>query len=451
MSALARWFAGQGRKVAGYDRTPTALTSELEAEGIQVHFEDNPALIGESFLEDPARTLVIYTPAVPKDHQELNYFRQKGFHVEKRSRVLGMITEGMTSVAVAGTHGKTTTSALVSHILHSAGVPCVAFVGGITANYNSNLILPNLDEGQPLTAVVEADEFDRSFLQLSPEVAILTSLDPDHLDIYGTAAEMVESYRAFIQRIKPGGRLILNNRLVEKAGPIRKDLELTLYGLEEGEAKAVNVTPETGGFRFDLIHDDFTLNGVLLQMPGYHNVENAVAAACAACAVGVPSDKIRQGLETFKGVQRRFESWLTGSGPVLVDDYAHHPTEIEAFIRSIRGLYPGRRITAIFQPHLFTRTRDFAQGFGQALSIADEVVLLDIYPARELPLPGINSGTIAQYLTVPHHWTSMEGLSALLPRLDTDVVLTIGAGDIYRLLPQIKTTLLTKTKTVHPA
>ncbi len=444
MSALARWFAGQGRLVAGYDRTPTPLTAELESEGIHIHFEDNPALIGETFLQDAARTLVIYTPAVPKDHQELNFFRHKGFQVEKRSRVLGMITENLTSVAVAGTHGKTTTSALVSHILHSAGVPTVAFVGGITANYNSNLIQSELDEDRPLTAVVEADEFDRSFLQLTPDVAILTSLDPDHLDIYGTPAEMVESYRAFIHRIKTGGKLILNNKLVDKVGTVREDLDTTLYGLEEGEAKAVNVVPEEGGFRFDLIHEDFTLMSVLLQMPGYHNVENAVAAACAACAVGVQDTQIRTGLESFKGVHRRFESWLSGSGPVLVDDYAHHPTEIDAFIRSIRGMHPGRKVTAIFQPHLFSRTRDFAEGFGQALSIADEVVLLDIYPARELPIPGITSGTIAQHLSVPNHWTSMEGFPSLLPRLDTDVVLTIGAGDIYRLLPEIKNTLLTK-------
>ena len=443
MSALARWFASRGMTVGGYDRTPTALTAELEREGLLIQYEDNPAKIDDTFLRDPSRTLLVYTPAIPADSKILSFYRNRGQEVLKRSKVLGMVTEGLTSVAVAGTHGKTTTSAIIAHMLHAAHVPCLAFVGGITKNYATNLILPDSDgeeEGNGPIAVVEADEYDRSFLQLKPDIAVFTSLDPDHLDIYGSAEEMVAGYREFAAQLKPGGYRVVQHSLVDKLLPEGAFGETVItYGIEAGQARAERVLADGDTFLFDLITEDFALYGIRLQMPGYHNVENAVAAAAAAARLGLSPDQIRTGLESFQGVARRFEFHLSGEGKVLVDDYAHHPTEIEAFLRSLRGLYPGRKLTVAFQPHLFTRTRDFAEGFGQALSLADVVVLLDIYPARELPLPGITSDTIGRYIQGPLLLrSSLENLPNVLAHLpDLDVVATVGAGDIYTALPQI--------------
>ena len=441
MSALARWFASRGVQVGGYDRTPTALTAELAAEGISIHYDDNPALIDESFLLDPERTLVCYTPAIPADSAELAFFRNRGQQVVKRSAVLGMVAQGLPSIAVAGTHGKTTTSALVAHLLHTGQMPCLAFVGGITRNYASNLILPDAaqDETQPI-AVLEADEYDRSFLQLHPDVAVFTSLDPDHLDIYGTPDEMLATYRQFAGQLKPGGYRVVHHSIVAQLLPEGAPADSVLtYGIGAGQARAEGVRAEGDTFVFDLITEDFALHAVRLRMPGYHNVENAVAAAAACARVGLPPEAIRQGLESFLGVQRRFEFHPIAGTRVLVDDYAHHPREIEAFLRSMRGLYPGRDLTVAFQPHLFTRTRDFAEGFGQALSLADRVLLLDIYPARELPLPGVTADTIGKYIAGPAVYrTTLQNLPnqlAALPGLD--VVATVGAGDIYTALPQI--------------
>jgi len=443
MSALARWFASRGWRVAGYDRTPTMLTAELEREGISIHYEDNPALIDETFLRDPARTLVVYTPAIPADARELAYFRSNGQEVLKRSRVLGMITEDLTSVAVAGTHGKTTTSAMVAHLLHAAQVPCLAFVGGITRNYASNLILPEVgeeEEGNGTVAVVEADEYDRSFLQLRPDIAVFTSLDPDHLDIYGSPEEMVAGYRQFAAQLKPGGYRVVQHSLVEQLLPDGAAADtLITYGIEAGQARAERVRADGDIFVFDLVTEDFSLPGVRLHMPGFHNVENAVAAAAACSRLGLEPEQIRQGLESFMGVQRRFEFHEAPAGRVLVDDYAHHPTEIEAFLRSLHGLYPGRRLTVCFQPHLFSRTRDFAEGFGQALSLADTLILLDIYPARELPIPGVTADTIGKHVQGPQILrSSLENLPNTLAQLPgLDVVATVGAGDIYTAIPQI--------------
>ena len=442
MSALARWFASRGWRVAGYDRTPTPLTAELEREGISIHYEDNPAKIDETFLTDPARTLVVYTPAIPSDSKEMAHFALLGHELVKRSKVLGMVTQNLTSVAVAGTHGKTTTSAMIAHLLRQAGLPCLAFVGGITRNYASNLLLPDAS-GEETTgpiAVVEADEYDRSFLQLHPDIAVFTSLDPDHLDIYGSAEVMLDGYRQFARQLKPGGYRVVQHSLVEKLLPngIAPE-ELLTYGLEAGQARAERIHAEGNAFVFDLITEDFELMGIRLHMPGYHNVENAVAAAAAAARLGLEPEHIRAGLETFSGVQRRFEFHPTTGPGVLVDDYAHHPTEIAAFLRSIKELYPGRNLTVAFQPHLFTRTRDFAEAFGQALSVADRLVLLDIYPARELPLPGITADTIAQFVVGTEiHRSSLQNLPNTLAHLPgLDVVATVGAGDIYTSLPQI--------------
>jgi UDP-N-acetylmuramate--alanine ligase len=447
MSALARWFASRGMIVGGYDRTPTVLTAALEREGMSVLYEDNPAKIDDTFLRDPDRTLLVYTPAIPADAQILAFYRDRGQEVLKRSRVLGMVTEDLTSIAVAGTHGKTTTSAMVAHLLHHAHMPCLAFVGGITKNYASNLILPGADEaseGSGPIAVVEADEYDRSFLQLRPDIAIFTSLDPDHLDIYGSPDEMVAGYRQFAAQLKPGGYRVVQHTLVDKLLPEgAREETLITYGVEAGQARAERVYADGDAFVFDLITEDFTLYGIRLLMPGYHNVENAVAAATAAARLGLPPDLIKEGLESFQGVARRFEFHNVPSGKVLVDDYAHHPTEIEAFLHSMRGLYPGRKLVVAFQPHLFTRTRDFAQGFGHALSLADVVVLLDIYPARELPLPGITADTIGQYVQGPElHRSSLENLPNVLAQIQgLDVLATVGAGDIYTMLPQIATLL----------
>jgi len=435
MSALARWFASRGQQIAGYDRTPTPLTNELIAEGIHIHFDDNPALIDESFTSDPAGTLVIYTPAIPASSLELAYFKERGFKVEKRSKILGIITKELPTIAVAGTHGKTTTSAMVAHILHASGQPCVAFVGGITQNYATNLIISGEDSDR-LIAVVEADEYDRSFLQLNPDVAILTSVDPDHLDIYGSADELLNNYNSFLGKVKTKGRIVLQNSLLPQVVLPKGNITVTTYGQEEGETKALDIKADSDAFTFDLVSEDFSLPHIRLAMPGYHNVQNATAAAIACYHFGITPDQIRNGLESFMGVKRRFEILLNTPSKVYIDDYAHHPTEIEALISSVRKLHPGRHITAVFQPHLFSRTRDFAAGFGQALSLADRVLLLDIYPARELPIPGVNSAMLLPYMTIADvQQTSLDNAVALLASEPTEVVLTIGAGDISRIVP----------------
>ena len=437
MSALARWFASRGQQVAGYDRTSTPLTNQLIAEGIHIHFDDNPALIDESFTSEPERTLVIYTPAIPSTSLELAYFKERGFKVEKRSKILGIITKELPTIAVAGTHGKTTTSAMVAHILHAAGQPCVAFVGGITQNYATNLIISGEDSDR-LIAVVEADEYDRSFLQLNPDVAILTSVDADHLDIYGSADELLNNYNSFLGKVKSKGRIVLQNSLLSQVTLPKGNISLTTYGQEEGETKALDIKADADAFTFDLVSEDFSLPHLRLAMPGYHNVENATAAAIACFHFGITPHQIRSGLESFMGVKRRFEILISTPATVYIDDYAHHPTEIEALISSVRKLYPGRHITAIFQPHLFSRTRDFAAGFGRALSLPDRVLLLDIYPARELPIPGVNSAMLLPYISVPDvQLTSLDSAVALLTSQPTSVVLTIGAGDISRIVPLI--------------
>ena len=495
MSALARWFRANGHAVSGYDKTPTPLTEALEAEGIAVHYEDDVANIPPQVRENRDETLVVLTPAIPKDHREWAWLREQGYDIRKRSQVLGVLTQGRPTIAVAGTHGKTTTSSMVAHLLHHAGVPCAAFLGGISVNLGSNLLLPpavvprvaeglveplslsdnanvepfnesgrTTEKSRPTTpnatpdatpaevpVVVEADEYDRSFLTLFPDVAIVTSTDADHLDIYGDKDALVESFRQFVGQIKLGGTLIINHTAdpsVAQAAPA--GVGVIRYGLtpEQGpELYASDITAHGHQFRFTMHGPQGTVPGLELAVPGYHNVENMLAAACVAQLRGLSAGQLQAAVAAYRGVKRRFEFILTAGTPqephVYVDDYAHHPREIEAFLRSLRALYPGRRLRVVFQPHLFSRTRDFAPGFAESLSLADEVVLLDIYPARELPMPGVTSELILSQITAPRK--SLQTKEEILQNAQTDtnfdVLATVGAGDIDQLVPRLKNIL----------
>ncbi|MFD2202296.1 UDP-N-acetylmuramate--L-alanine ligase [Shivajiella indica] len=435
MSALARWFNHIGIKVSGYDRTPSPLTSELEKEGMTISYVDNLESIPNEVIADKSNSLIIWTPAMPKDSIQLNYFRDHGFQLEKRAAVLGMITSNMPTIAVAGTHGKTTTSSMIAHLLKSGGKNIAAFLGGLTQNYQSNLILH--DEGEKeATVVVEADEFDRSFLHLHPNVAVVTSADPDHLDIYGDDAHMLEGFRQFVGLIGEGGKLFVQYKAFDKMGlSTKKEVSIRRYGIDGGEIQAKNIQAQPAAFRFDYQSDTHVIKGLELRMPGYHNVENALPAISIGLDFGLSEEDIRKGLLTYKGVKRRFEIWVQEDDRVFIDDYAHHPEEIRAFLSSVRAMYPHRKLTAIFQPHLYTRTRDFAKGFSESLSIADEVVLLDIYPARELPIEGVTASMLLEDITAPKKsLQSKEGLVDYLKSAKTDVLTTIGAGDIDRLV-----------------
>jgi len=434
MSALARWFRHYGCTVAGYDRTPTSLTDALAAEGIAVHFDDAVSRIPESFRTASDRVLVVYTPAVPAGSQELHYFREGGFAVLKRSQVLGMLTQNLYTVAVAGTHGKTTTSSMIAHVLTEGRRNCTAFLGGITQNYGTNLLLGNAAAGEPVM-VAEADEYDRSFLTLYPDVAVVTSMDADHLDIYGTHDELKKSFRDFVAQIKPGGRLFRREGL-----PLAPAVETTDFALDgSGGYAARNVRQEGHTFRFDVSTPAGNLEDFILQMPGFHNVENATAAVAVALHLGLEAAVIKKAIASFRGVKRRFEYVLVNDRHVFIDDYAHHPTEIEAFLRSVRALYPERHVTAVFQPHLYSRTRDFADGFARSLEGADRLLLLEIYPARELPMPGVTSEIIFEKTNLADKTLCPKGeLLGRLKRVPLDVLVTIGAGDIDKYVSPIR-------------
>jgi UDP-N-acetylmuramate--alanine ligase len=439
MSALARWFVVNGFVVAGYDRTPTKLTHQLQTEGITVHFEDSVEQIPAAFRENVAQTLVIFTPAIPKDHAEYLFLKNNGFEIQKRSQVLGLLASGMFTLAVAGTHGKTTTSSMLAHLLRHSGVNCTAFLGGITQNYNTNLLINEpTDDLSKVFCVVEADEFDRSFLTLFPNMAIVTSTDADHLDIYGNHDSVLESFGCFVSQIKPDGLFFMRHGL-----PLDHQTMATVntYSLEVGQYHAQNVRVENACFVFDLVYPTGRINGISMQVPGFHNVENAVAAAGVALAVGLSEAQVKTGLETFGGVKRRFEYYLKTEKIVLIDDYAHHPAEVEAFLLSVKALYPNRRLTAIFQPHLFSRTRDFASEFAKSLSIADQLILLDIYPARELPIEGVSSDLIFEQVSCAKILCKKTELIDVIKNQPTDVVVTIGAGDIDQYLEPLKTLL----------
>jgi UDP-N-acetylmuramate--alanine ligase len=440
MSALARWFNVNGFEVAGYDRTPTPLTEALVSEGIGVHFDDDIAQIPAHFRANQAATLVVLTPAIPKSHSEWNYLKDNGFTIQKRSQVLGLLSAGMFTIAVAGTHGKTTTSSMVAHLLKHSDLNCAAFLGGITQNYGTNMLLnePAGDLGE-VFCVVEADEFDRSFLTLFPDIAVITSTDADHLDIYGDHNSLLDSFGAFVGQIKANGQFFMQQNL--ELSDFSK-AKVSKYGLNGGDFRAANIRIENACFIFDLVYPDGQIDGIAMQLPGFHNVENAVAAAAAGLAVGLSETQIKEGLGTFRGVKRRFEYHIKTDKTVFIDDYAHHPTEVSAFLKSVRALYPNRTITAIFQPHLFSRTKDFAAGFAESLSLADGLILLDIYPARELPMEGVTSQIIFDDVTISNKIMCQKSeLIDTLTRQQIDVVVTIGAGDIDTLIEPIKESL----------
>lgn len=440
MSAIARYFHSLGVQVCGYDRTPTPLTDALQEEGIQVHFDDNAEHIPAHFLTcDPAEVLFVYTPAIPKDHAEYNYLQAKGIKILKRSEVLGVITRNAYSVAVAGTHGKTTTSTLIAHLLRHSGANCTAFLGGISSNYGTNY-LPATDS-KSSTVVVEADEYDRSFLQLQPDIAVITSMDADHLDIYGEADELTKSFHAFAALT--AGTLFYKAGLPLETASLRAKVYTYTAGTT-GDYRAANIRIADHAYHFDLHTPDKMMEGLTLGLPGRHNVENAVAAAAVALQLGLTEPQLRQGLQSFAGVKRRFEYIVNTPEQVFIDDYAHHPEELKACILSVKELYPGRKVTGIFQPHLFTRTRDFAAGFAASLDLLDQCILLDIYPARELPLPGITSQVIFDLMHLEHKtMAAKEQLPELVRKSATEVLLTLGAGDIDQWVLPIRKSLTT--------
>ncbi len=436
MSALARYFKARGCHVAGYDKTATELTKKLEEEGIAVHYTDDIAQVSQEMITRKESLLVIYTPAVPQQHTELNFFRNEGYTVLKRSQVLGLLTENVFTVAIAGTHGKTTTSSMVAHILSTAGLDVTAFLGGITQNYSSNLLLGAGSDKEVI--VVEADEYDRSFLTLHPDIAIITSSDADHLDIYGEKDEVKRSFNDFIAKIKPGGKLIIHKGLGldPQSGNQKQVVE---YDHKEGDQYIDDLEIKDGAFCFNIKGALGNVNNIILTVPGLHNAENALAAATVALSLGIAPEVISQALSSFKGVKRRFEYIVREKGTIYIDDYAHHPAEITAFINAVRALYPERRLTVVFQPHLFSRTRDFADDFAASLSRADEVILLPIYPARELPIEGVTSEMLLNKITLARKRVeSSYNVIKVIENESFDIIATLGAGDIDQLISSIK-------------
>jgi len=443
MSALARWFKVNGYKVFGYDLVSRPFTDQLASEGISIHFEDDIHLIPEEVKNNPETTLVVYTPAVPSSNQELQFFKENGYNCHKRSEVLGCITKNKFTIAVAGTHGKTTTSSILTHILKTAGWNISAFIGGLTGNYSTNFIYEKNNRKEQYI-LVEADEFDRSFLTLHPDIAIVTSADADHLDIYGDKGELQKGFGDFIKNIKPGGLLVLNDVLGEFKEHNEK-ITIETYGINRGQFFANNISMKDGFFYFDLYADNTLIKELKLGIPGFYNVENAVAAITVALSLEIPPSVIRLALGSFKGVKRRFEYIIDKPELIYIDDYAHHPEEIRAFISSLRKMYPERNIAVVFQPHLYSRTRDFAIEFGKSLSLADEVYLLDIYPAREKPIPGVTSDLIFQHITCNHKMKcSINELTQILQKRKHEVIATVGAGDIENVVEELKNCLVKK-------
>ena len=433
MSALVRYFLAKGYRVAGYDRTSSPLTEALQSEGLEIVYDESVDLIPD-YCRDPKTTLVVYTPAIPATHAGLVYFREHGFKVVKRAELLGLITQSSKGLCFSGTHGKTTTSSMAAHIFHESPIGCNAFLGGILRNYNSNLIL---SDHSPFT-VIEADEYDRSFHWLHPYMAVVTATDPDHLDIYGTEEAYLESFAHFTSLIQPGGCLVIKKgiKLVPR---VQEGVKVDTYSARDGgDFHADNIRVGNGTILFDFVAPDGVVTDVELGVPVDINIENAVAAMAIARLNGVADDDMRRAMASFKGAKRRFEFWVKRDDRVMIDDYAHHPDELKASIRSVRALYPGRKLTVIFQPHLYSRTRDFAPQFAEALSMADQVILLDIYPARELPIPGVTSQLIFDRITCRDKELCLrEKLLERIKECNFDILLTMGAGDIDRLLPEI--------------
>ncbi|MEI6821751.1 MAG: UDP-N-acetylmuramate--L-alanine ligase [Bacteroidota bacterium] len=429
MSAIARYFLSNGIKIYGYDKTPTKLTSELIAEGIIIHFKEDV----ESIPEDI--DLVIYTPAIPKEHLEYKYFLKNNYQIKKRSEILGMITNSNIGIGIAGTHGKTTISTMLASIMKGSSVDCSAFLGGISKNFDSNLLLSNKSN----YVVIEADEFDRSFLQLKPQIAIVSSVDADHLDIYGDKNELKKSFEEYINQIKENGILIIKKGIELKYS--NKNISVFTYSLNDinSDYYAINIVIKDGCYSYDLVHPKGIIRDVKLGYPGLHNVENAIAAVSVALNTGVNESEIKEALLNFLGVKRRFDYRLKTEKLVYIDDYAHHPEEIRTCINSVRHLYPDKKLTGVFQPHLYSRTRDFADEFAKSLELLDEVILLDIYPARELPIKGIDSKMLLDKIKIKAKFLySKDELLNNLLNHNIEVLLTLGAGDIDQLVEPIE-------------
>lgn len=438
MSALARYFHRIGKRVAGYDRVSKQLTSELIEEGIDIHFVDSPNLVPDDFL-DSANTLVVYTPAIASNNRELQYFSSSNYTLMKRAQVLGLLSKELFTLAVAGTHGKTSVSTFATHLLNETKEKCNAFLGGISKNLNSNVAL-NPDASR---VVIEADEFDRSFLTLYPNIALITTMEEDHLDIYGDKANLESAFNEFVSQVTPQGVLILRQD-VEITSPNKSDLQVYTYSLgnKESDYFAANIKIESGRFCFDVHVPGAIWKDFELFLPGRINVENAIAAISLAHQAGAGEEEIRNGVQSFSGVQRRFDYHIRTQKLVYMDDYAHHPTELRRTLESVRELYPDRKITGIFQPHLYSRTRDFAQGFGEAMDLCDNAVILDIYPAREEPIPGVSSELIYQHIASSEKiLLHQEDLLAYVKATQFDVLITMGAGDIDSYVKPIETIL----------
>lgn len=442
MSALARYFKANNKDVSGYDKVATFLTSELESEGIKIHFQDSinliPAYISDSLNKE--NILIIYTPAIPSDHSELNFFKLNNYTVKKRSEVLGEITKNEYSIAVAGTHGKTTTSSIIAHILKFSGRDCTAFLGGISKNYNTNFILPD-SINENVTIVVEADEYDKSFLTLYPDIAVITSMDADHLDIYGDKKQLEENFQKFSRHVKPSGKLFAKQDL----GFTNNSYSYSIN--KEADFKAVNINIKEHHYFFDLYGKFGIIKELSLGLPGIHNVENALVATAVGQYLGIENGAIKEAVKSYSGVKRRFDLRFNSNGIIYIDDYAHHPEEIRACIQSVKELYPNKKITGIFQPHLFSRTRDFVDGFAKSLSMVDELILMDIYPARELPIAGITSAIIYDKVTIQNkRILSDKQIINEIENGKFELLLTLGAGDIDKLVEPIETIIKERFK-----
>jgi UDP-N-acetylmuramate--alanine ligase len=440
MSALIRYFLAKGKRVGGYDKTVSALTDALNQEGAEIHYEDNIGLVPEIY-KDPAHTLVVYTPAVPESHTELTYFRMHGFQIMKRAQVLGEITRSARGLCVAGTHGKTTTSSMLAHLLKQSHVDCNAFLGGILKNYDSNLLLSDKTD----LTVIEADEFDRSFHWLTPYMAVITSADPDHLDIYGTAEAYKESFDHFTSLIRPDGVLLIKKG-INVTPHLQEGVKLYTYtATEGGDFHAEHIRIGHGEIEFDFVGPEIRIPDIRLGVPVKVNIENGVAAIAIAWLNGANPEEIRNGMQSFAGPRRRFDFHLKTDRIVLIDDYAHHPAELRQSILSVKELYKGKKVTGIFQPHLYTRTRDFAADFAASLSLLDELILLDIYPAREEPIPGVTSQLIFDKVTITDKTLCRKDeLYSILEKGNYEVVLMVGAGDIDRMVAHVKQILAEK-------
>ncbi len=443
MSALARWFKANGRDVFGYDRVDTMLTVALEKEGISIGFEDKVNELPEEVLDNQESTLIIYTPAVPNDHKQLNFLKDAGYTVMKRSAVLGMISKIYFTVAVAGTHGKTTTSSMLAHILSHTEQACSAFVGGISKDFSSNLLLSKADPEEQVL-VVEADEYDRSFLTLNPDIAVVTSIEPDHLDIYGDAENLKAAFIDFIGNLKSEGQLFVRDGVAKEImSKLAPAINIRTFGIGSGDYSIENIRPSATQVIFDMINqsEDDSMEDITdlqLKMPGEHNLLNMAAAISAALSVGILPEKIKKAVASYSGVQRRFDI-VVNNKKVYIDDYAHHPTEIEAFLKSVKQIFPDKKLTAIFQPHLYSRTRDFMDGFAQSLSLADELILMDIYPARELPIAGISSQGIFDKVSLKDKWMVKDNeMLDFVKQKKPELLVSIGAGNIDRFVNDLK-------------